>query len=85
MHSRGHAWQGVCVWQGHVWWGICRVCMAEVCVVEGAHGRGGVCGREACLAGEGLVLGACMAGVCMAGVTHGGEACMACSGWYASY
>ena len=50
VHGRGRAWQG-CVldrghaWQegGHMWEGVC--------MVEGMHGRGALCGRGACVAG----------------------------------
>ena len=36
MHSRGHAWQGVCVAGGHAWQGACVV---GACMTGGMHGR----------------------------------------------
>ena len=59
MHGGGYAWLGGVHGWGYVW-------------IGGVHGRGGVCSREACVAGEGLVWVACMAGVCMAGVCMAG-------------
>ena len=38
VHGRGHAWPGVCVWQG-------AMCNQEACVAGGVHGQG------ACMAG----------------------------------
>ena len=46
-------------------------CMAQGCVWQGVHGRGGVCGQGACM-GEGVWQGdmhgrgACMVGACVA-------------------
>ena len=75
--------------RGHAWWGDAWQ--------EGVHGRGGMCGRGACVAGRMHGRGACMAGGHeWQGGMHGrgcawwGEACIYYEIWsmsrqYASY
>ena len=59
LHSRGHAWWGVCVagsMHGRGW-----VCMVGACVAGGCAWVGGMCGWG-CVAGGHAWQGACMAG-----------------------
>ena len=92
VHDRECAWQGVCVTGGMHGRGACvaggvhcRGCTLQGCVLQGLmHGRGGMCCRGSCMAGEACVardmhgrghvyqLGDVWQGVCMGACMAGG-------------